>query len=48
MAEQENTQRAIYEAVKARGARGDWTAEQFAARCVAKLAEELGKEEVRR
>ena len=36
-------QREIYEAVVARGYRKGWTAEQFAARQVAKLAEELGE-----
>ena len=37
------TQREIYEAVVARGYREGWTAEQFAARQVAKLTEELGE-----
>ena len=36
-------QREIYEAVVARGYRKGWTAEQFAARQVAKLTEELGE-----
>ena len=36
-----NTQRRIYEAVKARGYREGWTAEQFIARNVAKMQEEL-------
>ena len=36
-----NTQRRIYEAVKARGYRDAWTPEQFIARNVAKMLEEL-------
>jgi len=39
----ESIQRRIYDAVVRRGYRDGWTAEQFAARQVAKVAEELGE-----
>jgi len=38
-----NMQREIYDAVVKRGYRDGWTAEQFAARQLAKLTEELGE-----